>query len=142
MAGFKPESPQPEYADLITSLVNSGQQTKNNALFQTVYLLLQRLTKSKNLFEKDLKDLQDFINKLGNVTFLTQDDETIFLPNSRQLLASLGIQFDDTIPGERTIRLDHYWTPLTDGSKTEANLIYANGEAIAVEVPNIAPYTP
>lgn len=132
--GFKPEPVQPEYADLITSLVNSGEQTKKNALFQTIYLLLGRLTKSKNLFEKNIKELQDLVTKLENVTFLTQDDETAFLPNSRQLLASLGIFFDDVTDKERTIRLTHYWTPLTDGIDP-TSLIFAANEAIAVEVP-------
>jgi len=30
---------------------------------------------------------------------------------------------------------DGYWTPLTDGDEDETDLIYANGEAIAVWVP-------
>ena len=133
---FKPGPVQPDFADLIVSLSNSQQQIKENALYQTVYLLLQRITRSRDLILKDLKDLEDKILDLANVTFLTQDDETLGLPNSRKLLRSLGITFDDTISGERTIRLSHYWTPLTDGSTTECDLIFANGESIAVEAPN------
>lgn len=139
---FKKEAEQPQYADLITSLANSGQQTKENALYQTVYILLQRLTKSRNMFLEDLKDLEALIDKLKNITFLTQDNETLLLPNSRQILESLGIDFDDSIFGERTLRLTHYWTPLTDGNTTSAELIYADGEAIACQVPVDAPLRP
>jgi hypothetical protein len=38
-----------------------------------------------------------------NATYLTVDDETAILPNSRQLLAGTGITFNDATPGERTI---------------------------------------
>ena len=139
---FQKEPEQPQYADLITSLDNSRNQTKDNALWQTIYILLQRLTKSRNMFLKELKDLEAFVDRLRNITFVTQDDETIFLPNSRRLLESLGIDLDDSIFGEITIRLTHYWTPLTDGSETAAELIYAAGEAIAVQAPNDSPFRP
>jgi hypothetical protein len=36
-------------------------------------------------------------------TYLTDEDETYYLPNSRMLLAGTGISFDDSVPGERTI---------------------------------------
>jgi len=132
---FKKDPEQPQYADLITSLSNSRAQIKENALYQTIYILLQRLTKSRNMFLEDLKDLEGLINSFKNITFITLDDETISLPNSRKLMESLGIDFDDSIFGERTLRLTHYWTPLTDGSESETELITANGDVIMVEVP-------
>lgn len=131
---------KPEFADLIVSLTSSDQQTKDNPLYQTIYLLLERLTILKNLIISDIKGLGVLFDSFKNATFLTQDNETLLLPNSRRLLRSLGILFDDTIPGERTITLSHYWTPLTDGNEPETNLIYANGESIAVNVPNIAAF--
>lgn len=36
-------------------------------------------------------------------TYLTEDDETATLTNSRQVLAGTGISFDDTVPNVRTI---------------------------------------
>lgn len=140
---FKKQPPGPEFADLITSLANSGQQTKDNALYQTVFLLLHRLTKLKNVLLDDLKDLEALIDRFRNLTFLTQDNETILLPNSRRLLESLGIDLDDAISGERTIRLTHYWNVLTDG-ETPPELISASGDAIACQVPydDIAPFFP
>lgn len=140
---FQPKETQPQYADLITSLANSGQQTKDNALYQTIYILLQRLTKSKNLFLEDLKDLEALLDRFKNITFLTQDDETILLPNARRLMESLGIAFDDVIDGERTLRLTHYWNVLTD-NEIPSELITASGDAIACQVPvdDIAPFFP
>lgn len=143
---FQPKKKQPQFADLIVSLANSRQQTKDNALFQTVYLLLQRLTTARDLLVKDIEAVEDEIAKLLNQTFITLDDETIALPNSRRLLAGTGILFDDTVHGERTISsssvINYYWSPLTDGSETAAELIYAAGEAIAVQCPNAAPFRP
>lgn len=143
MSPFKPDEVQPDYADLITSLVNSRSQIKENALFQTIYLLLQRITKSKRLFEDDLKDLQALIDRFKNITFITLDDETIFLPNSRRLLESLGIDLDDSVFGEETIRLTHYWNVLTDG-EDPTELIFASNDAIACQVPydDVAPFFP
>lgn len=37
------------------------------------------------------------------LTYLTEDNETADLPNSRRLLAGTDIAFDDTVAGERTI---------------------------------------
>jgi len=143
---FKRPIEKPEYADLITSLANSGQQTKNNALYQTIYLLLQRLTKSKILLDKDLEEIDNVVNELKNLTFITLDNETIKLPNSRRLLAGTNVAFDDSVDGERTVNViagpgipgsvisTGYWTPLTDGIDP-TSLIFAANEAIAVNVP-------
>lgn len=68
-------------------------------------------------------------------TYLTEDDETGDLPNSRQLLAGTNITFDDTTPGERTINastgsgdpflivfsIGDGATPLTTGFKLFSN---------------------
>ena len=132
---FKAGPVQPQFADLIVSLTNSQLQTKDNALYQTIKLLIERITRMRDLLVDDLDDLEKLLNGFKNVTFLTQDNEVILLPNSRQLLSSLGIQFDDSVFAERTLRLTHYWTPLTDGSEPEAEIITAVGDAIAVQVP-------
>jgi len=42
---------------------------------------------------------------LADATFLTVDDETLSLINSRQELAGTGITLDDTVAGQRTIKL-------------------------------------
>jgi len=143
MSPFKKGPQQPDFADLIVSLSNSRAQIKENALYQTLFILLQRITRSRDLILEDLKDLEGLLNDLKNVTFITIDDETISLPNSRRLMESLGIDFDDSVFGERTLRLTHYWNVLTDGATPPA-LISADGDAIACEHPvdDIAPFFP
>lgn len=148
---FKKPPHQPGFADLITSLNNSRNQIKDNALYQTIYLLVQRMTLSRDMIQKEINDVEETIHEVQNVSILTADDETVQFANSRRLLAGLNILFDDTVYGERTISstgsgglsggATGYWTPLTDGLDP-TSLIFAGEEAIAVNVPNNAPYRP
>lgn len=39
----------------------------------------------------------------ADATYLTENDETADLPNSRRLLPGTNVTFDDTVPGERTV---------------------------------------
>lgn len=139
---FKPPAEQPDFADLIITLNTSGIQKTDNALYQTLYLFLTRITKWKEMLRKDAEDLTGPFDSLKNVSFLTIDNETVILPNSRALLVALGLSFDDATDAQRTLQLTHYWTPLTDGDELAAELIYAAGEAIAVECPNASPFRP
>lgn len=175
---FRPDPVQPEFNDLITSLSNSRNQIRDNPLYQTVFLLIKRLTISKDLTQKQIKDIDEILDSILAATFLTVDDESNLLVNSRKEIAGLGITLDDTVPHIRKIsssggstviggntpifmpfgdetEVPHpaefmgnfplvtptivsqlgYWTPLTDGNVNETDLIFANGEAIAVFVP-------
>lgn len=138
---FKPSPEQPDFADLIATLNTSGVQKTDNALYQTLYNFLTRITKWKEMLKKDAENLSGPFNNLRDISFLTIDNETVILPNSRALLVALGLSFDDITDGQRTLQLTHYWTPLTDGLDP-TSLIYAAEEAIAVEVPVIAPFRP
>lgn len=178
---FRPDRTQPDFADLITSLNNSRNQISDNPLYQTVFILLQRLTTSRNNIIKQIEDVEEQVSSLLAASYLTVNDESILLINSRRLLAGANITFDDTAPHIRTISstggggtviggnttpiimseeqeviypieflgnfpiasgsgptppaASGYWTPLTDGNVDETDLIFANGEAIAVFVP-------
>lgn len=175
---FKPDRVQPDFADLITSLNNSRNQLKDNPLYQTIFILLQRITTSRNQIIKQLEDVEEQISSILAATILTVNDESVLLINSRRLLAGANITFDDTVPFIRTIsstggggtvvggntppffsyeEFDSpqpieflgnfpivtssivastgYWTSLTDGNLDETDLIFANGECIAVFVP-------
>ena len=71
----------------------------------------------------------------ADATYVTVDDESADLPNSRQLLAGTNITFDDTTPGERTVNastgsgddfpivfsIGDGATPLTTGFKIFSN---------------------
>ncbi len=81
--------------------------------------------------------LLDFII---NATFLTASDESADFPNSRELLAGTGVTFDDSIANERTLNVtvpgsNVYDAPLSDGDLIAAELIFADGECIIVQVP-------
>lgn len=83
---------------LFSALLNTGLQTKDNPLYQVIYLLIQAL--------KQLQDIIFGTNTTGgliNQSYLTVNNDTAVLPNSRQLLPGTNITFDDTIPGKRTI---------------------------------------
>ena len=75
-------------------------------------------------------------------TFITQNAETSLI-NSRRLVAGGGILFDTTMPGIFGISStnggsgssNYYDCPLTDGDPDEADLIFANGECVIVQVP-------
>jgi hypothetical protein len=104
MSPFKPKQPQPDFEALKAILNVSDTQTKNNPLYQTLIELLERITRFKSMVNINIDDIinGDVVLTLDH-DFLTHTDESVDLPNSRQLLAGDGIVFDDTIDNERTI---------------------------------------
>jgi len=138
---YYPPKKHPRFADLKGILAQTKQS--ENPLYQTIQVLIERLEQSTQLTEDQISAL-DPSNPLANVavktaTYHTKNNEVAALPNSVQLLAGLGIEFDDTLPNKRTIKLssggNHYDAPLTDGHLTETELIFALGECIIVQVP-------
>lgn len=133
---------QPDYSHLFGILSNSRIQQTNNALYQTIFLLIREVTQSQGSFVVENNNVSQSLAQLLGVTYLTVNDETALLLNSRQLLAGAGITFDDSVDGKRTIKTgggpfgaNHYDSPLSDGDTSAADLIYANGECIIVQVP-------
>lgn len=98
----KPTS-QPNYAPLYTSLANSKTQQSNNALYQTIFLLIKQVSQSKDLFVRDIAKINTTISAILNASFMTVNDESHLFFNSRQTLAGTNITFDDTVPHKRTI---------------------------------------
>lgn len=138
---FKPGPQQPDFSTLFTSLSNSRLQVTNNALYQTIFFLIQNTNISRDQLIDAIETIDQGLSDIGAASFITVDDETAIFPNSRQLLAGPGIEFDDSVAGERTISTGaggigtHYDSPLSDGDLVEANLIYAAGECVIVQVP-------
>jgi hypothetical protein len=64
------------------------------------------------------------------LTFLTASDQTVDLPNSRELLAGTGCSFDDATPGERTLNI----TPSTGQAYTIGITVDGGGSAITTGV--------
>lgn len=133
---------QPDFAHLFGLLASSKTQQSNNALYETIFLLIRSTEQARDALVVNDNDSGNTLSQLLGVTYLTVDDETSLLINSRRLLAGTNVTFNDAIAGQRTINVSAsaiagkgYWTPLTDGDPDETDLIFANGEAIAVFVP-------
>jgi hypothetical protein len=149
MAFQKPKK-QPDFSALKTTLAQI--KTSDNALYQTFQILIERLTQFQGVTVEGIADINASINSILSIvntvadktrTYITFDDETLNLPNSYQILPGTNITFDTSVPNQLTINATggsgpastHYDCPLSDGNTTEADLIYANGECIIVQVP-------
>ena len=140
---FKPPAEQPDFSRLQIVLLNARLQTSNNALYQVISELIKRIGQSRDMILIDIEDVNSIINQILQAQFLTSADESALLPNSRELLAGTNITFDDTIANQRTISASggsgsaYYDSPLSDGDLVEADLIFANGDPITVQIPNV-----
>jgi hypothetical protein len=131
----------PDLSPLITSLATSGEQQKNNRLYQVLYLLIKKLVTSQRITEENFDQIIPDLSALLNVTFITVDDETALLLNSRRAVAGTNITLNTSTPGQIIINASgavtgFYDSPLTDGNVNETDIIFANGECVIVQVPN------
>lgn len=150
MAFQKPKK-QPEFASLKTMLAQIASH-KDLALYQTIQLLIERLTQFQGLTVQDIADINASINDILSITnisadklrtYITEIDETLKLPNSRRLVAGTNITFDLTTPGEFEISASGgpgpgsttYDSPLSDGDLVQAEIIFADGSPVIVQVP-------
>ena len=144
---FRPPKKQPEFADLKGILAQT--RDTENPLYQTVQVLIERLTQFQTVTLETVADINNSINNSETIlniaadktaTYHTKNDERAKLPHSWQLLAGEGIEFDDTIPNKRTINslgnCRYYDAPLTDGNVLDTGFIFGLGECIIVQVPN------
>lgn len=100
---FRPPKKQPQFADL-KGVLSQSKKT-DNALYQTVQILIERLMQFQGIT----------VDRLAGV-----DKE----------LAQLQGEIDSG-----AIEDTHYDSPLSDGDLIAADLIYAAGECIIVQVP-------
>jgi hypothetical protein len=108
---FRPPKKPPEFADLKAILAQS-KNTLDNSVYQTIQILIDRLGQFQITTVEGIADVNNSINESNTViniksdknhTFITEDFEAIALPHSRQMLAGIGIEFDDTVENIRTI---------------------------------------
>lgn len=127
-----------DYDRLKSILLVSGLQKKDAALFQVINQLIDAAKRLQSLIDSQTGSSEGGLASLG---YITADDESSFLPNSKELVAGLNITFDDSISNKRIINSSGssgssgYWSPLTDGDLIEAELIFASGDAIMVHHP-------
>ncbi len=121
-------------------LLQSGIQTTNNALYQVIQQLIAAVKAEQNRSLTTGGGGSADVNALKNRTYWTETNETAVLPVSRQVFAGSGITLDYSVASQVTVGAGNiaevgYWTPLTDGDLDETDLIFADGECIAVFVP-------
>jgi hypothetical protein len=131
---FKPEPAQPDFSSLFTSLSNSKVQTQNYSLYQTIFFLINNTSKARDLLLASIDTINEQISGILASSFLTIDDETADFPNSRQLLAGIGITFDDTVPGARTINSagSTSMVPMTTGAEPLEIMSNGAGEVLLI----------
>lgn len=127
-------------------LLTSGLQKENQPLYQVINQLIDAIIDVSNATIESVDDIDVDIPDITSITaaqILTCGDETTTFPNSRELLAGTNITFDDSIANERTISSsgggggsDVYDAPLSDGDLAAAELIFADGECVIIQVPN------
>lgn len=151
---FKPRKDpnEPVDVDRLQSILNqTDTPAKNNPLYQFLNTLIANISKIQSGLQTQITDVKTLVPGGGttpitppgtfapaDADFITWSDETADLPNSRNLIAGTGITFDDSVANERTIISNeafHYDAPLSDGDLVEADLIFAAGECIIVQVP-------
>lgn len=130
---------QPALQRLKSTLLASGLQSKDPTLYQVIDKILDAITQLQNATSEEINTtIITVLTDIQNQSFLTATDETLKLPNSRELLAGIGITFDDSIANERTVNaiaVDTQWSVLSDGNLIEPELIYAGGEVIMLHIP-------
>jgi hypothetical protein len=124
---YRPKPVQPDFEKLRTIINTSPSVVKDNPMWQILTGLLDQLKKFQKITVDDIADINNVIeginnliininNSLQDATFLTTGDESADFPNSVQLLAGLGIAFDDTVAGQRTISATASGSELPVGS--------------------------
>lgn len=125
---------------LITWLNSSGIQTTNNSLYQLLWTLVKAVQEFQAQQAIINASSGGAITGLEDADFLTWTNESVLLPNSRQLIAGTGVTFDDTVLNERTIDvsgatgIDH--VVLSDGVQPPTPVDDGAGNFIYI------PYTP
>lgn len=128
---------------LKSNLQTSKVKQEDQPLFQVISQLIDYLNTNTQVVTEineiigggDSGDGTSIIEK----TYLTDDDETDVLVNSRRLLAGDNVIFDDSVFGERTVGISAineigYWTPLVNvvGAGDVEMVVTDGGQPIAV----------
>lgn len=116
---FKPPAQQPDFSTLVTSLSNSRLQSTNNALYQTIFFLIQNTSRARDLLVDSIETLDQGLSDVGAASFLTTADESNKFPNASRLMAGTGVEFDDSIDGVRTVNVTGSggYAPMSTGAE-------------------------
>lgn len=134
--------PVPQLDKLKGILLNSGIQKENAQLYQVIVTLIDYLRRSSQEIAAVASSgggTSTSLATIMNADFLTSSDESADFPNSRELLAGVGIAFDDTVANARTINATApgfvEWSVLTNGNVINPELIFAGGDVVMTHTP-------
>jgi hypothetical protein len=98
--------------DRLLAVLNSARiQQSQPALYQTIKGLIDYAKQNQTETNGAVAENTDNINAVSLATFLTATNQAALLLNSRQLLAGIGVSFDDTVANQRTINsTGFHWT--------------------------------
>lgn len=100
---------------LQSNLMTSGLQQKNQPLYQVISQLIKAIKQLQAEIDASISSSAAIVS---NLDFLTSADDSVQLPNSRELLAGADISFDDVTPNERTISVELQEVILTGADET------------------------
>lgn len=129
---------QPQLDRLKAQLATAKVREQDFPLFQVITQLIDAVRQAQEFNNEQIAGVTTSTGALASVQVLTHADESIALPNSRQLIAGTNISFDDAVANQRTINVtlvEKEWDVLTDGDLTQPELIFASGEVIMLHVP-------
>src|SRR4030095_11765710 len=81
---------------LKSQLLTSGLQERNNALYQVINQLIDFLRQNINSITATIGSTGGGGGAIASQTFVTTNNDQATLPNSRQITAGFGIQFNET----------------------------------------------
>lgn len=122
---------------LYTQLQNTGLAVKDNPLFQ----LIRELIKAVSSITGSVGTVTIGSGSSGalvNQSYVTINNDTGILPQSRQLVAGTDISLDISIPGQMSINftgIGPEWSVLTDGDVVNPELIFAGGDVVMTHIP-------
>lgn len=122
---FRPDPVPPDMDRLKSSLLKSGIQADNNPLFQVITQLIDAVRRNQIITNNNITAA----GGTGSVTedYLTHSDESVALPNSRNLIAGTNITFNDATPNERTIAAVGSGDVVGPGSAVDGNIALFDG---------------
>jgi hypothetical protein len=132
----------PDFERLYAKLNNTKLQTTNTSLWELIRELIGQLVQFAKSIASQSNASTSALEGFRLRTYITVNNEAAYFPFSRQLLPGTNITFDDTVDNVRVINATgggggstHYDSPLSDGDPIAADLIFAAGECIIVQVP-------
>ena len=135
----------PDLSHLVNILNSSRIATENNALYQTIFQIIQAIQQGNKIFAGALGISTTSGGGGGgsfapaDATYLTVNNELATLAQSRRLLAGTGITFDDSVAGIRTVESSSSlqdFVVMSDGANPPTPVDDGNGNFIYI------PYTP